>query len=332
MKLIYLILLTLLISCGEDNDSDIDEVVVLNIPDYFPQYTIPDDNKLTPDRIKLGEKIFNSNLLSKNNSMSCASCHLSDVAFANNLKTRAGVFDRPGTRNVPSIFNVIFQERFLREGSVPTLEQQALVPVQEHNEFDNDWETILERLNSDTEFRDLLDKSKYIFPSDNKLITEFNVYAVIRPLAAYQRTLLSVNSKYDKHIQNKINLTSSELLGEKLFKSDSLNCSKCHSGVLFSDYNFYNNGLYESYKDVGRNRFTLDPTDIGKFKVPSLRNVEITYPYMHDGSVASLEEVISHYEKGGYNHQNKSQLIKGFKLSQVEKVALIDFLKTLTEL
>lgn len=329
MKYLYLILFILLISCDEDNTPD--EVIVLNIPDYFPTYLIPEDNQITPDRIKLGEKLFFSKLLSKDSSISCGSCHLPEKAFANNLPTTPGVFGRAGTRNVPSILNVIFQEKFLREGSVPTLEQQVLVPVQEHNEFDIEWEVILARLNSDLEFRNLLDKSKYIFPADNKLITEFNIYAVVRAIANYERTLISVNTKYDRYLQDRTQLSDEELLGEKLFKSDSLNCSKCHSGVLFSDYNYYNNGLYSEYKDVGRNRFTNDPADIGKFKVPSLRNVAITYPYMHDGSINTLEEVINHYEKGGEKHPNKSLLINGFNLSQEEKTSLIKFLETLSE-
>lgn len=329
MKYIHLILFILLISCDEDNNPD--EIIVLNIPDYFPTYSIPEDNQLTPERIKLGEKLFFSKLLSKDSSISCGSCHLPAKAFANNLPTKPGVFDRAGTRNVPSILNVIFQENFLREGSVPTLEQQVLVPVQEHNEFDIEWEVILTRLNSDLEFRNLLDKSKYIFPADNKLITEFNIYAVVRAIANYERTLISVNTKYDRYLQDRTQLSDEELLGEKLFKSDSLNCSKCHSGVLFSDYNYYNNGLYSEYKDVGRNRFTNDPADIGKFKVPSLRNVAITYPYMHDGSINTLEEVINNYEKGGEKHPNKSLLINGFNLTQEEKTALIKFLETLSE-
>lgn len=329
MKYLFLILFILLISCDEDNTPD--EIIVLNIPDYFPTYTIPEDNQLTPERIKLGEKLFFSKLLSKDSSISCGSCHLPTKAFANNLSTTPGVFDRAGSRNVPSIFNVIFQKNFLREGSVPTLEQQVLVPVQEHNEFDIEWAEILNRLNSNQEFVDLLIKSKYIFPGEKDILLNFNIYAVVRAIANYERTLVSVNSKYDKYLQGRTKLSDEELLGEKLFKSDSLNCSICHSGALFSDYSYQNNGLYSTYQDVGRNRLTNDPTDIGKFKVPSLRNVAITYPYMFDGTINTLEEVINHYGSGGKTHQNKSPLLTGFKLSKQEKIALIKFLETLTE-
>lgn len=335
MKTIFFIIsLFLIISCSENEDiTDVNKKggFLTNIPEYFPKYNIPEDNQLTKERILLGEKLFFSNSLSKNNSISCASCHQPNNAFANNDKTTPGVFGREGTRNVPTLLNILFHNEFLREGSVPTLEQQVLVPIQEHNEFDNNWLTILERLNSQEEFLNLLLQSNYIFPADGKKIEEFNPYSVTRAISAYQRTLISVNSKYDKFIQDKIKLTDSELLGYNIFKSDSLNCYKCHSEPLFTDLKYYNNGLYQDYKDIGRARFTFDNNDVGKFKVPTLRNIQKTYPYMFDGSFETLEQVISHYEKGGSNHPNKSNLIKAFKLKENEKIALINFLKTLTE-
>ena len=327
--LIFITCLIFLASCGEENLPS--EEIVLNIPKHFPKYNIPEDNKLTNERVELGRKLFFSNILSRDNSLSCASCHNPNIAFANNDKTTAGIENRPGTRNVPSIFNVVFFDKFLKEGAVPTLEQQILVPVQEHNEFDSDWNTILQKLNSDQEFIDLLIKAKYIFPGESKIMEKYQVYAVLRAIAAYERTLLSVNSKYDKFLEGKVKLSNEEELGRQLFYSDSLNCGKCHTGVLFTDFNFYNNGLYEVYNDPGRNRFTNLPEDMGKFKVPSLRNIETTYPYMVDGSLANLDEVINHYESGGSNHPNKSPLIKGFKLKQSERQALISFLKSLSD-
>lgn len=330
MRLVILLLpIIIFLSCSEDESPR--EEIVLNIPSHFPEYSIPEDNKLTPARIKLGEKLFNSYILSRDTSLSCASCHQSHIAFANNQITTPGIDDRPGTRNVPSIFNMLFIDRFLREGSVPTLEQQVLVPVQEHNEFDNNWQTIIERLNSDEEYLELLKEAEYIFPGDDKIMEKYQVYSVVRPIAAYQRTLLSVNSKYDKFAQGQIELNADEELGRKLFYSDSLNCGKCHSGALFTDQKFYNNGLYNDYEDVGRNRFTNNQNDIGKFKVPSLRNVEITHPYMFDGSLESLDDVISHYESGGSSHPNKSPLINGFNLKNNEREALKKFLYTLSD-
>jgi cytochrome c peroxidase len=330
MRLVILLLpIIIFLSCSEDESPR--EEIVLNIPSHFPEYSIPEDNKLTPARIKLGEKLFNSYILSRDTSLSCASCHQSHIAFANNQITTPGIENRPGTRNVPSLFNLIFYDRFLREGSVPTLEQQVLVPVQEHNEFDNNWQTIIERLNSDEEYLELLKEAEYIFPGDDKIMEKYQVYSVVRPIAAYQRTLLSVNSKYDKFAQGQIELNAVEELGRKLFYSDSLNCGKCHSGALFTDQKFYNNGLYNDYEDVGRNRFTNNQNDIGKFKVPSLRNVEITHPYMFDGSLESLDDVISHYESGGSSHPNKSPLINGFNLKNNQREALKKFLYTLSD-
>ena len=328
--LIFILPILFFLSCGDENQTPREEII-LNIPSHFPDISIPEDNKLTPERIELGRKLFFSNILSRDNSLSCASCHNPEIAFANHNRTTPGIENRPGTRNVPSIFNMVFFNTFLKEGAVHTLEQQVLVPVQEHNEFDSDWTTILNKLNSNKEFLDMLKKAKYIFPGETKIMEKYQVYSVIRPIAAYERTLLSTNSKYDKYLQGREQLNDEEEIGRRLFFSDSLSCSKCHSGVLFTDVSFYNNGLYEEYKDVGRNRFTNDKKDIGKFKVPSLRNVELTYPYMFDGSLATLDDVIQHYENGGKNHPNKSPLIKGFKLTPNEKECLKKFLYTLSD-
>ena len=226
---------------------------------------------------------------------------------------------------------MIFLNKFLREGSVNTLEKQVLVPVQEHNEFDNDWNNILYKLNQDQEYLDLLNDAEYIFPFDDRLLDTFEVFAVTRAISAYQRTLLSTNSKYDQYLLNKYKLNDQEQLGMELFISDSLNCSSCHSGVLFTDQNFYSNGIYENYEDPGLFRFSKNENDRGKFKVPSLRNTSLTYPYMHDGSMLKLRDVIEHYMSGGKAHNNKSEKINSFQLNEDEIDALISFLETLND-
>ncbi len=158
-----------------------------------------------------------------------------------------------------------------------------------------------------------------------------DLFSLIRAIACYERSLLSGNAPYDLYQQEKIELTESEINGKKLFFSDSLNCSTCHGGFNFTNFSFENNGLYKKYQDKGRQKVTVRPQDEGKFKVPSLRNIELTAPYMHDGSIETLDQVIDHYARGGQKHKNQSELIQGFTLSSKNKTDLINFLKTLTD-
>ena len=161
---------------------------------------------------------------------------------------------------------------------------------------------------------------------------DIDYFSIVRALATFERSLISGNSAYDKYaFQNKEKaLSNSELMGMNIFFGKA-NCSSCHSGFNFSNYNFENNGIYESYKDIGRQRLTGDPKDNGKFKVPSLRNVGVTSPYMHDGSISTLDEIIEHYNMGGKNHSNKSPLIKPLNLDTSEKEALKAFLLSLND-
>ncbi|MBC8046212.1 MAG: cytochrome-c peroxidase, partial [Fimbriimonadaceae bacterium] len=157
---------------------------------------------------------------------------------------------------------------------------------------------------------------------------------ITKALAAFERTLISGNSKYDKAMNAVagVFLTESEVEGYNLFFGDKLQCKNCHSGFNFTDQDFQNNGLLENYDtDEGRARITGLSEDIGKFKIPTLRNVELTAPYMHDGSIGTLNEVIDFYMSGGSNHPNKNNLIQAFTLTETEKQSLIDFLKTLTD-
>jgi cytochrome c peroxidase len=158
-------------------------------------------------------------------------------------------------------------------------------------------------------------------------------FVITRALACFERSLLSGYSPYDQYANyDKLNaLTEAEIRGMNLFFSDKTNCSKCHSGFNFSNYAFENNGLYEEYEDVGQFRLTGLDSDIALFKVPSLRNVELTAPYMHDGRINSLEEIIEHYNSGGENHPHKNNLIQPLNLTDLEKNDLIQFLKSLTD-
>lgn len=255
--------------------------------------------------------------MSVDNSISCASCHLPSLAFSDDKAFTAGVENRPGVRNVPTLANVAYHPYFTREGGVPTLEMQILVPIQEHNEFDFNIVLLAERLAADP---------TYVEMSQSAYEREPDPFAITRSLATFERSLLSGGSRYDSN-----SLSEKEEVGKELFFNEKTNCSQCHSGFNFTNYAFGNNGLYENYPDIGRFRFTNDSTDLALFKIPTLRNIEMTSPYMHDGSIATIEEVVEHYNSGGKEHQNQSEFIKPLSLSESEKENLVAFLKSLTD-
>lgn len=292
------------------------------VPPGFAPVPYPADNRFTYNRWVLGKRLFYDKALSRTQSVSCGSCHLPAFAMGDNRPVSTGVDNRPGTRNAPTLANVAYHPYYTRDGGVPTLEMQVLVPVQEHNEFDFNIIEIQERLKTDPVY-DSLSKAAYNRPLD--------YYVITRALANFERTLLSGRSKYDRSLQQSNLLTPEEERGKALFFSDRTGCSKCHSGFDFSSYAFENNGLYETYPDNGRERLTSLASDRAKFKIPTLRNIAATAPYMHDGSMNSLEEVVKHYNSGGKKHMNKSTLIKPLNLSGGEIADLVRFLETLTD-
>lgn len=312
-----LIFFTLLfISCGKERANQ-NEIYQLDIPQGFPDPIIPEDNQLTYERIELGKRLFYDPILSKDGTISCESCHKQEFAFADNIAISAGVEGRLGFRNSMSLANMAYQDALMREGGVPTLEMQVLVPIQDHNEMDFNILSVAERLNLD---------STYVNASIRAYNRIPDAFVITRALASFQRTMLSGDSDYDRNL-----LDEKEENGKELFFSDELACSSCHGTFLFTNQTIENNGLYEVYEDSGKYRLTNLQEDIGRFKVPSLRNIEITAPYMHNGSISSLEEVIEHYASGGKNHFNKSELIIGFSITDDEKDNLISFLKSLTD-
>jgi cytochrome c peroxidase len=298
---------------------------LMEIPDGFPSIEFPEGNEFTQARWELGKKLFYDPVLSVDSSLSCGSCHKQELAFADNVNFSDGVKGRPGTRNSPSLVNLAYHPYFTREGGVPTLEMQVLVPIQEHNEFDFNIVEAAERLSKD---------SVYVSMSKRAYDRIPDPFVITRAISAFERSLISGQSPYDQfHFQGDENaLDKDERAGMDLFFSQRLNCSSCHGGFNFTNYAFENNGLYEDYADPGRSRLTHDPADSARFKVPSLRNVALTAPYMHDGSLQSLEEVIDHYQSGGKPHIHKNERIQPFSLSEKERKQVIAFLNSLTDL
>ncbi len=296
---------------------------LLLVPHGFPQPDFPADNTFSPERWALGKRLFFDTILSSDLSISCASCHHPDLAFTDGKQLSTGIENRIGTRNAPSLANVAYHPYLTREGGVPTLEMQILVPIQEHAEFDFNIVEVVERLKKD---------STYVHASRIAYGRDPDPFVITRAISCFERSLLSGNSRYDQFQRGHQNaLNEEELFGQHLFFSERLGCTACHGGFNFTHYRFENNGLYEEYADPGRYRFTELEKDRALFKIPSLRNIAVTYPYMHDGSFPDLTSVIEHYNAGGKDHPHKSSLIRPLNLSQAEKNALIAFLNSLTD-
>lgn len=290
----------------------------------YPTISHPVDNPTSEAKIQLGRELFFDVNLSKDGTIACVTCHQPYFAFTDRLKVSTGVEGRRTERNSPSILNAGFLPTVMFDAHLETLERQVIVPIQEHTEMDMDMKVVLERLKAIPSYakaaRDIYDR-------------ELDAWVLTRSIAAFERNLVSLDSKFDRYYYEKDDsaLNASEKRGWKLF-SDKLYCTECHSPPMFTNYEAINNGLYSDFgKDKGRFRIHSDSSDIGKFKVPSLRNIELTYPYMHDGSKQTLEDVISHYSNGGNPHKNKDARIVPFTISENEKNDLIHFFQALTD-
>ncbi len=296
----------------------------IQTPSGFPEMVFPADNQFSLERWELGKKLFYDPILSRDSSLSCASCHKQNLGFADDKAFSLGIANRPGTRNASSLANIGYHPYFLREGGVPTLEMQAIVPVQEHNEFDHSMPEIAEKLRL---------RSDYLAMSEAAYNRLPDPWVITRALGVFQRSLISGNSPYDRYTFEDDNdaLNASQLRGKALFFSDRTRCSQCHSGFNFTNYSIVNNGLDSLYQDPLLMRLTNNPSDEGKSKVPSLRNLGFTAPYMHDGRFENLSQVIDHYQNGGKSHPNQSLLVRPFHLSEQEKLDLIAFLHCLND-
>lgn len=292
-------------------------IKLVDVPPGFPEQVYPADNQLTPERVRLGTMLFFSNELSRTRTVSCASCHDPSSAFTDGRATSIGVDGRVGRRNAPSLANVGYQPYFMREGGVPTLEMQVLVPVQEHDEFDMNMLDVVERLRRDTLVQTL---SRSAYQRD------IDAYVITRAIACFERTLVSGRSRADQQ-----RLTSQEERGRTLFMSSRAGCTSCHGGFLYTNHTFANNGALETYTDVGRYRLTNEESDRFMFKVPSLRNVGVTAPYMHNGSIATLRDVIDRYNRGGMGHPATDARIVPLGLRDDECADLEAFLHSLTD-
>lgn len=277
---------------------------------------------MTPERILLGRTLFYDPILSADRSVSCASCHKPALAFADSVPVSPGAHGEMGNRNTPSLFNVAWYPHFFAEGGVPSLELVVVGPIQTDAEMGFNLGDAVRRLEADSVYRRLFREAYDTLPS---------TYTLVRTLGAFQRSLLSADSPYDRFLRgDSAALTPIQKRGKTLFFSEELACAGCHSGFLFSDFGFHNVGL-SAAADPGRFRLTSVLADSGKFKTPSLRNVAVTAPYMHDGSLPDLETVLDFYAAGGGNDAHKDARIRPFSLPPADKAALLAFLQSLTD-
>jgi cytochrome c peroxidase len=320
-------LFTIILACKKEKTTDIIENDSLEIPTNFPamKYNI-NLNAYSKEKQELGKKLFYDGRLSSDGNISCGSCHQQFAAFAHaDHNVSHGVEDRLGTRNSPALFNLAWQSSFFWDGGVFNLDLFHVSPIENPVEMNNKMDSVVNMLKRDKDYPTLFKKA---FNTNN--ITSINLS---QALSAFLVSMVSNDSKYDEYLAGKTTLTTAETEGMQLFEQK---CASCHSGILFSDFEFRNNGLTTRF-DLGRYHITLAASDSFKFKTPSLRNIEKSSPYMHDGRFNTLEQVLNHYSSGVVKStttldtilQRNSQL--GIALTADEKTKIIAFLKTLTD-
>ena len=324
----------------------------------LPPLTIPNDNPQSIEKISLGKLLFNDNRFSKDGTVSCASCHVVAKTYTDGLAVAKGINGQQGTRNSPTLVNAAFFNTLFLDGRANSLEEQALGPLV--NPIEHGLEShqlIVDVIVNDTNY---IQQFKKVFDIKKDEIT---IQHVSKAIASFERTLISGDSPFDRHLfgQDHSALSSSVERGLDVFKRNG-NCVTCHeiswNNALFSDNRFYNIGVgfknltqildefiaeiklgkkpeefpltVQQHSELGRFNVTKDVKDIGKFKTPTLRNIALTAPYMHDGSFKTLEEVIEHYDKGGDKNHFIDSKIFPLHLTKQEKTDLLEFMKSLT--
>ena len=330
-------------SCNEDPEL---ETVELDETPYNLEYgllptpRLPLDNPLTVQGVLLGKMLFYEKQLSGDNSQSCADCHRQETGFSDPLRFSVGVRGLEGDRQAMPVFNMAWhQNEFFWDGRAHLLRDQSIEPIQNPIEMDESLDNVISKLEASKNYRDQFIRA---FGSP-----EITTARMALAMEQFMMSIVSADSKYDKFLAGEVQLTESEERGRILFEteynpffpeSSGGDCTHCHGGLNFENDQYMNNGLdsESNQTDKGRELVTQDLTDRAKFKVPSLRNIAVTAPYMHDGRFQTLEEVIEHYNSGIKDSPTVSEHVgqtigKGLFLSEQDKIDLINFLKTLTD-
>ncbi|OSY88812.1 cytochrome C peroxidase [Tenacibaculum holothuriorum] len=303
----------------------------------LPRPSIPKDNQLTEEGVELGRRLFYETALSKDNSISCASCHRQENAFSDPRKFSEGVRKLKGKRQAMAIFNMLWNtNEFFWDGRAHLLRDQSLLPIQDTLEMDETLERVVAKLQT---LKDYKERFKRAFP--NKEISEVTISLA---LEQFMNSIVSNRSKFDKNNEGKAFFTASEERGKEIFfggfrSGKGANCAQCHGEANFENDDYMNNGLDldRDLKDLGRDAVKRGFLTKGAFKVPSLRNIAVTAPYMHDGRFKTLDEVIEHYNSGVKSDRNTNVTLSiiaksgGLQLSNQDKIDLKAFLLTLTD-
>lgn len=337
--IIILISILLLLSCKRKDDMEECSTgpskyqptpYQLVIPPLFPQMIIPADNPLTVEGVELGRHLFYEKRLSGDNTISCGSCHAPDAGFSDSRQFSVGIDGIAGTRQAMPLVNLGYSPTYFWDGRASTLTGQALEPVTDPIEMHETWPNAVAKLQADDEYPEMFEKA---FGSST-----IDSIMVAKAIAQFELTIISANSKFDKWQRREVQLTPQELNGFNIFNTLSEgDCLHCHVGTLTTDHSIVNNGLDENLTDLGRGAVTGNPSDNGKFKVPTLRNIALTAPYMHDGRFNTLEEVIDFYSTGvKANSPNISPNMEfagsgGVNLDPQKKADLKAFLLTFTD-
>jgi len=328
---VTLLSLVVLAGCSSDAAAPANEgmpsLIVSTIPAGFPKGTnielAPTDNALTVDRARLGKRLFYDPQLSRTNEVSCGSCHQQQYAFADPAAISTGVEGRTGTRNAPSIVNAAWGKTFFWDGRAASLEEQAGQPIENPVEMDLALADAVARLAADPSYVEGFQRAYGEAPSESSLQ---------KALASFVRSVVSGSSAYDRHLRgDDSDFGPQRKRGEALFLSEKAECFHCHPSGSLSNEGYFNNGSYTAGGDTGRQQVTGRVGDLGKFKVPGLRNIAATAPYMHDGSLPTLEAVIEQYDAGGRGDPSTDPLIKPMALTSDEKADLLEFLHSFTD-
>lgn len=280
----------------------------------------PDDEAPKAEEIALGRMLFFDNRISVNGSQSCATCHNPDLGFSDGLKVSTGAMGKPVARNAPHLYNLAWASAMFWDGRAATLEEQALGPIQAPGEMAMPMDQLLNNLGKITGYQEAFKKAYGSGPSKE---------TVGKAIAAFERTIVSNNSPFDQYLAgNKQALGPEAQRGLALFQGKA-GCNQCHDGANLTDDSFHNIGVGDG--DIGRGKLDKNPNMVGAFKTPGLRNIALSGPYLHNGSEATLLDVIKFYNRGGNTDKNRDKLVKPLNLSDAEMHDLVAFLGALTD-
>jgi cytochrome c peroxidase len=299
------------------------DVVPAGFPAGTPGTRAPADNALTEARAELGRRLFFDKQLSRTHEVACGSCHFIEHAFSDPNAVSTGVEQRVGTRNAPSLANLAWGASFFWDGRARTLEDQAGQPIENPAEMDLPLDEAAARIAADPSYAPAFDAA---------YAQRVDAGSLRKAIASFVRVLVSADSPYDRHLRGDDGqFGDAERRGEQIFLSEKGGCFHCHPAGPLTNEGYFNNGSYTEGGDPGRQTLTHRTGDLGKFKVPGLRNVAVTAPYMHDGSLATLEDVVDRYMRGGNGNPATDPAIAPLSLSPDERADLLAFLRALTD-